>query len=112
MSEKTADKHAEKHAEKSAEKQSAKLILFNHSKNPFTLKDGPNKEKRTLKVGQSIECLDQTEYDQLRKYRGVGTTAQVSPDLGRYVVDLESQVTSLKEEIADLKKQLGKDKKG
>ncbi len=107
-------------AEKTVEKSAGKLVLFNHSRNPFRLKDGPPAEKggtpvkRIWAVGSQIECLDQAEYDLLKNYRGVGTSQQVAPSLHARVLDLEKQVAEKQAEIENLTEHLEKfkEKKG
>jgi hypothetical protein len=114
-----AGEAAEKDAAKSS---SGKLLLFNQSKNPYHLKDGPpwvEKEvdgkkvkvgttKRIFHIGASIECLDQEEYDMLSNYKGVGTTKQVAPSLDGRIRQLESEKSVLADEVAALKSQLAK----
>lgn len=100
-------------AEKTAEKPSGKLLLFNHSRNPFHLKPAPVKEgetpvKRVWPVGAPLECIDQAEYDQMKQYKGVGTTQQVAPTLQAAVIRLEQEKAALLDEKADLLKQLEK----
>ena len=96
-------------AEKIAEKPAGgKLVLFNHSRNPFRLKDGPNGEKRMFAVGAQLECVDQAEYDGLKNYKGVGTAQMVAPSLQNRIIALESEKKALTDEVASLKKQLEK----
>lgn len=99
---------AEKSDEKPAAKPAGKLILFNHSKNPYILGKNPDGSRRMFKIGDSIECKDQTEFDRLRTYRGVSTTGQVAPSLHAHVTRLESEKVAAQEEIAELKKRLEK----
>ncbi len=86
----------------------AKLVLFNHSKNPYHLKNGPNGEKRLFEVGSQIECVDQAEYDFLKNYKGVATSQQVAPSLQNHIVKLETEKADLQSEVETLKKQLEK----
>ena len=96
-------------AEKTAEKPAAgKLVLFNHSRNPYKLKDGPNGEKRVFVVGAQIECLDEEEYKFLKNYKGIGTSQQVAPSLQNLIVKLESEKKALEEEVVGLREQLDK----
>ncbi len=106
-----AGEAVEKHTP--AKAAGGKLILFNQSKNPYHLKPGPNGEKRLFAVGTQIEALDQAEYDFLRNYKGVGTTAQVAPSLQNVISKLESDKAALEAEVADLRAYKEKfDKKG
>jgi hypothetical protein len=99
----------DKPAEKSAEKASTeKLVLFNHSRNPYHLKNGANGETRIFAVGSSLECEDRAEYDFLKNYRGVTTTQQSAPGLHAHVQKLEADKAAALEEVAELKKQLEK----
>ncbi len=93
------------------EKPAGKLILFNHSKNPYLLGKNADGTKRIFAVGESIECKDQAEYDQLRAYRGVSTTAQVAPGLNTYVAKLEAEKAELQQRVAELESQQEKFKK-
>lgn len=95
-------------AKDTAEKPAVKLILFNHGKNPFYLGKNADGSKRIFKMGESIECKDQKEYDMLRGYKGVGTAKQVAPSLQAHVSNLESQVAAKNDEIELLKTQLEK----
>ena len=105
---------AEKEVEKPAERATGKLLLFNHSKNPYHLGKNPDGSERWFRQGASMDCKDQAEYDFLKNYKGVGTTQQVAPGLQAHVQQLETEKTALKDEVADLRKQLEKyqDKKG
>src|SRR4051812_5071804 len=86
------------------EKASGKLTLWNYSKNPHVLRDGPNGEKRSLPVGGSIEALDDKEFEQLKKYPGFRTSAMVAPGMSATIDQLESKIEDQKAEIAELKK--------
>ncbi len=101
MSEK-ADK-PEKH-----DKPAGKLILFNNSRNAYILGKNEDGSRRMFAIGASIECKDQAEYDRLRGYRGVSTTAQVAPGLNAHLGKLESEKAELQEKVASLEKQLEK----
>ncbi len=87
------------------EKSVEKLILFNHSRNPYNLGKNEDGSVRWFKVGESIECKDKAEYDMLRNYKGVSTTKQVSPNLAAHVQSLNDQIAELKEKNAALEKQ-------
>lgn len=96
-------------AEKTADKPSTeKLVLFNHSRNPYHLQNGPDGEKRRFEVGASLECLDKAEYDMLKNYKGISTTAQAAPGLSAHIDRLTAEKNAAVEEVADLKKQLEK----
>ena len=107
-------------AEKTAEKTyTDKFVLFNHSRNPFHLKDGPPYDvvdgkpttkgvKRRFEVGASLECLDQAEYDLLKGYKGVSTTAQAAPGLSSHIERLTAEKNAAIDEVADLKRRLEK----
>lgn len=101
-------------AEKTLEKPSAKLTLFNHSKNPYHLGTNPDGTARIFRVGQSMECKDQAEYDALKNYKGVGTTAMVAPGLSAHIQTLNDKIAAQQEEIVELRKLNEKfqDKKG
>lgn len=109
MGEKTLERPVEKSAEAAP---SGKLILFNYSKNPYHLKDGPNGEKRIFAVGSSLECADRAEYDQLKKYKGMNTTQQFAPGLNTHIIKLEAEKAALVDEVAELKKQVERYQKG
>ena len=70
------------------EKASGKLTLWNYSRNPHELRKGPEGERRTLPVGGSIECLDQAEFDQLKKYTGMRTSQMVAPAMSATIAEL------------------------
>ncbi len=105
--EQEAGEAEEKKAESRASK-AGKLVLFNHSKNPYELGKNEDGTRRMFLVGSSIECKDQAEYDMLRNYRGVGTTAQVAPNLQAHVDSLQEKINTQASENAELKKQLEK----
>lgn len=90
------------------EKPAGKLVLFNHSRNPFVLGKNADGTRRMFHVGSSIECKDQAEYDQLRAYRGITTTAQVAPTLQAHVDKLEAEKATLTGRVAELEEQLEK----
>lgn len=94
------------------EKSAEKLILFNHSRNPYNLGKDAKGEVRWFRVGDSIECKDQAEFDMLRNYKGVSTTKQVSPTLSAHVQTLNDKISAQQEEIEALKKQNEKFTKG
>lgn len=91
-----------------AEKTAEKLVLFNHSRNPYHLKNGPDGEKRIFAVGSSLECADKEEYDMLKNYRGVSTTQQAAPGLSAHIEKLNADKAALTDEVASLKEQLEK----
>jgi len=95
-------------SEKTVEKPAGKLILFNHSRNPYHLGKNADGSQRIFAVGESIECIDQAEYDMLKNYKGVGTTQQVAPSLQAHVSKLESEKAALTDEVEALRKQLEK----
>jgi hypothetical protein len=103
----------EKNDEKPA-KGAGKLTLFNHSRNPYHLGKNADGTERWFRIGKSIECVDQKEYDMLKNYKGVATTQQVAPGLQAHVQNLQEKIAAQNEEIAELKKQAEKfqDKKG
>jgi len=111
------DKDAEKAP--AAKASTEKFILFNNSRNPYHLKDGPPYEviegkptakgvQRIFTVGSSLECLDKEEYEMLKNYRGVTTTQQTAPGLHAHVQKLEAEKSAALDEVAELKKQLEK----
>ncbi len=98
---------AEKDKEK-AEKSSEKLMLFNHSRNPFNLGKNEDGTVRWFLVGHSMECKDKAEYDLLRNYKGVSTTKQVSPGLDAHVQSLRSEINEKNALIEEQRKRLEK----
>ncbi len=114
-------------AETTEEQLPDKLILFNNSRNPYHLKDGPpyvdkkigtetikvGMTRRFFEVGTSIECLDAEEYNLLRSFKGISTTKQAIPGVQNYIDSLTAEIATHKETIADLRGQLEKScKKG
>lgn len=101
-----AGEAAEKKADAAAPKAgTGKLTLFNHSKNPYHLGTNPDGTPRVFHVGKSLECKDQAEYDALRVYKGMSTTAQVAPGLTVHIQSLNDKIAAQAEEIEALKKQ-------
>lgn len=103
---KTEEKEAPAVEEKKA--ATGKLMLFNHSKNPYHLGTNPDGTQRVFQVGKSLECKDQAEYDFLKNYKGVSTTAQVAPGLSVHIQSLNDKISAQAEEIAALKEQNSK----
>lgn len=91
-----------------AEKPAGKLILFNHSRNAYILGKNEDGSRRMFAIGASMECKDQAEFDRLKNYKGVSTTAQVAPSLQGHISRLETEKNELQEKVASLEKQLEK----
>ncbi len=91
--------------EKEPKGSTEKLILFNHSKNPYNLGKNEDGSVRWFRVGDSMECKDKAEYDMLKNYKGISTTKQVAPGLSAHVQSLNDKIASQQEEIDALRKQ-------
>lgn len=89
-----------------------KLILFNHSKNPYNLGKNEDGTQRVFRIGESMECKDEAEFKALRNYKGVSTTKQVAPGLSAHVQSLNDKISAQQEEIEALRKQNEKFTKG